>query len=148
MSLHVRNGLADRGGPRGHLFVRPPLEILRDRLRIDVDSKEERADLVVQIARQLLALFFLHGAGLADPHGLLQGGCTRVRGIVLSPSVRLDDPRVRALIDAALRPHHAAFEAAPRLATAAGVCSTANEPGAAREMSRGRKDKALSGPIH
>ena len=80
---------------------------------------EKASEALISIAAypRWITLFFLHCAGLADPHGLLQGGGTRVRGIVLSPSVRLDDPRVRALIDAALRPHHAAFEAAPRRAT-------------------------------
>lgn len=80
---------------------------------------EKASEALISIAAypRWLTLFFLHGAGLNDPHGLLQGGGTRVRGVVLSPAVGLDDPRVRALIDEALLPHGAAFAAAPRRTT-------------------------------
>lgn len=80
---------------------------------------EKASEALISIAAypRWVTLFFLHGAGLADPHGLLQGQGTRVRGLVLSPAVGLDDPRVRALIDEALRPHRAAFAAMPRSAT-------------------------------
>jgi hypothetical protein len=47
-------------------------------------------------------LFFLQGATLADPDGLLRGSGTRVRHIVLTDAKVLDDPRVRRLIARAL----------------------------------------------
>src|SRR3954454_15994857 len=41
-----------------------------------------------------VTLFFLYGATLDDPHGLLQGTGSRVRSIRLASAALLDDPRV------------------------------------------------------
>lgn len=50
-----------------------------------------------------VTLFFLRGAGLPDPAGLLQGSGSTVRSIRLDAELsQLDDPRVHALIDQAL----------------------------------------------
>ena len=50
-----------------------------------------------------VTLFFLQGAGLADPHNLLKGSGKIVRHIVLKSPEDLDLPPVRALMNAALR---------------------------------------------
>lgn len=47
-------------------------------------------------------LFFLQGARLEDPEGLLQGSGNVVRHIRLSDPHLLDDPRVRDLMDRAI----------------------------------------------
>jgi hypothetical protein len=56
---------------------------------------------VVLFARSV-ALAFLQGAGLPDPHGLLRGSGTVARHVRLDRPEDLDDPRVGELIDAAL----------------------------------------------
>jgi hypothetical protein len=50
-----------------------------------------------------VSLFFLHGAGLPDPERRLQGNGKQVRSIVLRGAEDLDDPAIRALMDAALQ---------------------------------------------
>ncbi len=62
-----------------------------------------------------VTLFFLHGATLDDPHALLQGTGSRVRSIRVASADVLDDPRVGALVEQALRRDQAAFAAAPKL---------------------------------
>ena len=64
-----------------------------------------------------ITLFFLHGAGLDDPDGLLEGGGKQVRGIRLATAADLDKPAVRALIDAAAAAHAASFATAPAMST-------------------------------
>ena len=64
-----------------------------------------------------VTLFFLYGATLDDPHGLLEGTGRRVRSIRLESADLLDDPRVGALVERALCRDEAAFAAAPRLRT-------------------------------
>ena len=64
-----------------------------------------------------VTLFFLHGAQLDDPHELLQGQGSRVRSIRLASADMLDDPRVGALVEQALRRDEAVFAAAPALRT-------------------------------
>jgi hypothetical protein len=49
-----------------------------------------------------VSVFFMRGAGLPDPGGLLKGGGNQVRHIVLADPAILDQPRVRALIRAAV----------------------------------------------
>ncbi|MBV8594019.1 MAG: hypothetical protein JOZ27_06960 [Caulobacteraceae bacterium] len=48
------------------------------------------------------SLCFIQGASLADPDGLLRGGGNQVRNVILDTPEVLDDPRVVALMDAAL----------------------------------------------
>ena len=64
-----------------------------------------------------VTLFFLDGASLHDPDGLLEGGGKQVRGIRLKTPADMDAPAVRVLIDQAIAPHRAALDAAPPLST-------------------------------
>ena len=64
-----------------------------------------------------VTLFFLDGVKLKDPHKLLQGSGSQVRGVRLASADELDKPAVRALIEQAIAPHHAAFAAAAPLRT-------------------------------
>ena len=64
-----------------------------------------------------VTLFFLDGAGLHDPDGLLEGDGKQVRGIRLKTPAALDSPAVAALIGQAVAPHRDALAAAPPLAT-------------------------------
>jgi hypothetical protein len=64
-----------------------------------------------------VTLFFLDGAGLDDPEGLLEGDGKQVRGIRLKTPADLDTPAVRALIEQAIAPHRAALDAVPALST-------------------------------
>lgn len=50
-----------------------------------------------------VTLFFLQGAGLADPQGLLKGSGSGVRHIVLESAADLDQPGVRKLMAEALK---------------------------------------------
>ncbi len=49
-----------------------------------------------------VTLFFLRGAHLSDPDGILKGSGTRVRRVNLESPEALDDPSIRALIQEAL----------------------------------------------
>ena len=64
-----------------------------------------------------VTLFFLDGAGLHDPDGLLEGDGKQVRGIRLKTPADLDSPAVAALIGQAVAPHRDALAAAAPLAT-------------------------------
>ena len=64
-----------------------------------------------------ITLFFLHGVGLRDPHGLLEGKGSQVRRIRLKSPADIGSPEVAALISQAVRPHEPALHAAPALQT-------------------------------
>ena len=64
-----------------------------------------------------VTLFFLDGAGLDDPEGLLQGDGQQVRGVRLKTPADMDTPALLALIEQAIAPHRAALDAAPPLST-------------------------------
>ena len=64
-----------------------------------------------------VTLFFLDGAGLHDPEGLLEGDGKQVRGIRLKTPADLDAPAVAALIAQAIAPHADALARAAPLAT-------------------------------
>lgn len=49
-----------------------------------------------------VSLFFARGVDLVDPDGLLRGAGSKVRHIRLTDTTMLDDPRIEALIVAAL----------------------------------------------
>ena len=85
-----------------------------------------------------VTLFFLYGATLDDPHGLLEGTGRRVRSIRLESAEVLDGPRVRALLDQALRRDGAAFAAAPRLRTCVQTIARARKPRAPGTRTRPR----------
>lgn len=61
-------------------------------------DKASRAVLSIALYPRWVNLFFLFGAGLADPHGLLQGKGSRVRHIRCLDESVLDDRRVITLI--------------------------------------------------
>jgi len=60
------------------------------------------AILSLAVMPRWVTLCFLWGKGLPDPHKLLKGDGSRVRHVRLHESEALDDPRIQALIDAAL----------------------------------------------
>ena len=64
-----------------------------------------------------VTLFFLDGARLDDPQGLLEGDGKQVRGIRLKTPADLESPAVADLIAQAIAPHREALAAAPALAT-------------------------------
>ena len=64
-----------------------------------------------------VTLFFLNGAELHDPGGLLEGDGKQVRGIRLKTPADMDSPAVVALIEQAVAPYREALAAAPPLVT-------------------------------
>jgi len=68
-------------------------------LAIGFGPTERASDAVFSIALypRWVSLFFLQGADLPDPGGLLKGGGKRVRHLVLEAAETLDTPGVRAL---------------------------------------------------
>ncbi len=75
-----------------------------------------------------VTLFFLHGKGLKDPDGLLQGSGARVRSIRLSPVKLINTKPVQALLRQALEPHQPELAAAPRLSSIVKSVSTKQRP--------------------
>jgi hypothetical protein len=65
-------------------------------------EKAGQAVLSLAVFPRWVTLCFLQGAGLPDPHALLKGEGSRVRHVRLEIREKLDDPRIQALIDAAL----------------------------------------------
>lgn len=74
-------------------------------LAIGFAANEKAGSAIVSIALypKWVTLFFLHGKGLKDPQGLLQGSGARVRHVVLAGGAAdLERPAVRALLRQAL----------------------------------------------
>ena len=73
-------------------------------LVIGFGASEKVGDIILSIALYPLwvSLFFLRGVDLADPHGLLEGKGTQVRGVRLDPISRLETAEVGAFIDVAV----------------------------------------------
>lgn len=71
---------------------------------IGYGPSEKASDAIFSLAAQAkgLNLFFLQGAGLPDPDGLLRGSGKLVRSIILETADTLDCPEVDALIAVAL----------------------------------------------
>jgi hypothetical protein len=65
-------------------------------------DKVSRAVLSLAVFPRWVTFCFLFGAGLPDPHGLLQGRGSRVRHVRLHAAEALDDPRIEALVAEAL----------------------------------------------
>jgi hypothetical protein len=84
-----------------------------------ISPSDKSRDAFVSIAGypKWVTLFFLHGATLPDPHGLLVGTGKQVRSIRLDDPAQMDTPAVRALIAAAAKAQRAALAAAPPLDT-------------------------------
>ncbi len=71
---------------------------------IGYGPSEKASEAIFSLAAQAkgVSLCFLHGAGLPDPKGLLQGSGNVVRNIRLETAATLDQPDVRALMATAL----------------------------------------------
>jgi hypothetical protein len=65
-------------------------------------EKASQAVLSLAVYPRWVNLFFLQGATLPDPDGMLKGEGSRVRHIRLHDEGPLDDPRIEALIDEAV----------------------------------------------
>jgi len=61
-----------------------------------------QAVLSLAVMPRWVTLCFLHGVGVPDPHGLLNGSGNQVRHVRLHTPEDFDDPRVQQLIAAAL----------------------------------------------
>lgn len=73
-------------------------------LAIGFAASDKAGDAILSIAvyPKWANLFFLQGAALPDPHGLLRGDGSRVRHIRIPVVEAFDDPRIEALIAEAL----------------------------------------------
>jgi len=83
-----------------------------------------------------VTLFFLHGAALEDPQGLLEGAGKQVRGLRVAGPQTFDAPAVQALIAQAVAPHAAALAAAPPLVTTIKLVADKQRP---RRPAAGRR---------
>jgi len=74
-------------------------------LAIGFGPSERASEAIFSIALypRYVSLFFLHGAGLPDPHRRLQGSGNVVRYVRLENLDVLDEPEVRQLMNEALR---------------------------------------------
>jgi len=84
-----------------------------------IGATDQSRDSFISIAGypKWVTLFFLNGADLHDPEGLLEGDGKQVRGIRLKTPADMDTPAVAALVAQAIAPHREALAAAPLLAT-------------------------------
>ncbi|WP_395614619.1 hypothetical protein [Allosphingosinicella sp.] len=73
-------------------------------LAIGFAAGERVKDVVLSLAvyPRWVSLFFMQGRWLADPDGLLKGEGNMVRHIPAITEASIDDPRIEALIEAAL----------------------------------------------
>jgi len=73
-------------------------------LAIGFGPSERASEAIFSIALypRWVSLFFLHGAGLADPARMLQGTGTAARHMILKSPDTLDEPAVQMLIEQAL----------------------------------------------
>lgn len=81
-------------------------------------SEPSASGAIVSIAGypKWVTLFFLHGASLPDPNGILEGRGVQVRSVRLSPPSRLQEPAAQALI-AAAKAENPELRSAPTLTT-------------------------------
>ena len=112
------DGFIDKYAPDVAALTRALLERMRRRLpgaqmlvydnynalAIGFGPTDKVGDVILSIATypRWASLFFLQGAGVRDPDGLLQGSGSRVRHVRMPVAEAFDDPRVEALIDEAL----------------------------------------------
>ena len=75
------------------------------------DGKTGSAFLSVALYPRWVNLFFLQGARLPDPDGLLQGAGSVVRRVRLAGVGDLDQPHIRGMIDAAIAQAPVPYEA-------------------------------------
>ena len=95
------------------------------------DAPTERAsDAIISIALypKWVTLFFLQGASLSDPHGLLKGRGKQARSIVIDDPADLDSPGIRALIAAAIEDAEPPFPDRGKIKTIIKSISTKQRP--------------------
>jgi hypothetical protein len=95
-----------------------------------ISPSERTPDAFVSIAGypKWVTLFFLHGADLDDPGGLLEGEGKQVRSIRLKTPADIDRPEVMELVAQATRSREAAFLAAPKRTTVVKLVSAKQRP--------------------
>lgn len=73
-------------------------------LVIAFGTSEKVSDIILSVALypRYVTLFFARGVDLPDPHGILEGSGSTIRGVRLQPIDRLKSPEIGALIDAAV----------------------------------------------
>jgi hypothetical protein len=123
------------GAARAKMRKRMPraLELVYDNYNffvIGYGPNETAGDAVFSLAAQAkgLSLFFLQGAGLPDPHGILRGSGKVARSIHLENAAALDRPEVLALIDDALKRAKTPISAEGRHALVIKSVSTQQRP--------------------
>jgi hypothetical protein len=84
-----------------------------------ISPTERASDAFISVAGypKWVTLFFLHGAVLPDPDGLLEGQGKQVRSIRLKAPADIDTPAMAELIFQAALPHQSWFLIAPVLST-------------------------------
>lgn len=95
-----------------------------------ISPSERTPDAFISIAGypKWVTLFFLHGADLDDPGGLLEGEGKQVRSIRLEAPSDIDRPEVLALISQATRSRESALLAAPKRTTVVKLVSAKQRP--------------------
>ena len=83
-----------------------------------------------------VTLFFLNGADLPDPKGVLEGSGSRVRSVRLAPITVLHSPPVQALLKRVIRQARSSLALAPPLTTVVKSVSAKQRP---RKPPRGKK---------
>ena len=102
--------------PHGHELVYDNYNALA----LGYAATPRASDALLSIAAypRWVSLFFLRGAGFADPQGVLKGSGSKVRHIVLDTGMAaFDKPEVQHFIALALAPHNAALAQAGKLQT-------------------------------
>ncbi|MCB1184173.1 DUF1801 domain-containing protein [bacterium] len=112
--------------PRGYELVYDNYNALA----IGYGPGERASDAIVSLAGypRWVTLFFLNGANLDDPYGLLEGTGRQARSIRLGSAADLDRPEVTHLVEIALRPHDAEFARCPRIRTVIKSISAKQRP--------------------
>ena len=74
-------------------------------LAVAFSPTELRSDIILSVALypRWVSLFFMRGATLPDPHGVLKGSGNTVRHVVIEKASDLDKPAIAALINAAAK---------------------------------------------
>jgi len=95
-----------------------------------ISPTERASDVVVSVAAypKWVTLFFMKGADLPDPSGVLQGSGTRVRSVRLVPADVLHSAAVQGLLRLAAESAPEAFSRAPPLAAVVKSVSARQRP--------------------
>jgi hypothetical protein len=97
-------------------------------LGISPTERTSEAFLSVAGYPRWVTLFFLNGADLHDPGGLLEGTGNRVRSVRLKHPEDIGSRELEALIAQAVEPHEAALFSAPALTTIVKSVSAKQRP--------------------